>query len=104
MIVRTLFDESVSPTNNLYETVKQILNLNTSASGNNPIIISSTNTTANNCIWFQNNLSRNAYIGVPGSAFTGGGNYTNNLFIENANGSIILNSQGRTSTSKWIVE
>ena len=29
MIVRTLFDESVSPTNNLYETVKQILNLNT---------------------------------------------------------------------------
>ena len=44
-------------------------------------------------------MSRNAYIGVPGSAFTGGGNYTNNLFIENANGSIILNSQGRTSTS-----
>ena len=29
MIVRTLYDESVSPTNNLYETVKQILNLNT---------------------------------------------------------------------------
>jgi hypothetical protein len=29
MIVRTLFNESVSPTNNLYETVKQIINLNT---------------------------------------------------------------------------
>jgi hypothetical protein len=67
------------------------------ASGNNPIVISSTNTTANNCIWFQNNASKNAYIGICGSAFPG--NYANNLFIESANGAIVLNTNGRTSTS-----
>jgi len=81
------------------EMTAQILRLTTSASGNNVLYIKSTNTSANNCIQFQNDLNRTAYIGYGGSAFPGGGNYVNNLFIENANGSIILNSQGRTSLS-----
>ena len=74
-----------------------VINLNTSASGNNPIVISSTNTMANNCIWFQNDGLKNAYIGICGSAYPG--NYANNLFIETPNGAIVLNTNGRTSTS-----
>ena len=75
------------------------INLTTSTTGNNVLYIKSTVASANNCIQFQNDLNKTAYIGYGGSAFPGGGNYINNFFIENANGSIILNSQGRTSTS-----
>ena len=42
-------------------------------------------------------MGRNAYIGFCGSAFPG--NYANNFFIESANGAIVLNTNGRTSTS-----
>jgi hypothetical protein len=73
------------------------INLTTSTSGNNPLYIRSTNTTANNCIQIQNNGAPTAYIGVAGSAF--GGNYANNLFIESASTSIIFNTNGRTSAS-----
>ena len=67
------------------------------ASGNNPIYISSTNSGGNNCINIKNNLTYNAYIGVGGS--TMGANYANNFFIESAAGAIILNTNGRTSAS-----
>lgn len=67
------------------------------ASGNNPIYISSTATDANNCIRIKNNSTYNAYIGIGGTAFNG--NYANNLFIESAQGSIIFNTNGRTSSS-----
>jgi hypothetical protein len=40
-------------------------------SGNNPIYITSTSTTANNCIQIKNNSTYNAYIGVGGTALTG---------------------------------
>lgn len=67
------------------------------AGGNDPLYISSTNANANNCIKIKNNLNYNAYIGVAGSTFPG--NYANNFFIESAQGSIIFNTSGRTSTS-----
>jgi hypothetical protein len=65
--------------------------------GNNSLYISSTLNNANNCINIKNNSTYNAYIGVGGSAFAG--NYQNNFFIESASSSIILNTNGRTSTS-----
>jgi hypothetical protein len=64
---------------------------------NNPIYITSTNTTANNCIQIKNNSTYAAYIGIGGTALDG--NYANNLFIESASSSIILNTDGRTSAS-----
>jgi hypothetical protein len=73
------------------------INLTTSTSGNNPLYIRSTNTTANNCIQIQNNGAPTAYIGVAGSGF--GGNYANNFFIESSSTSIIFNTNGRTSAS-----
>ena len=75
----------------------QILNLTTLASGNSVLFIKSTNTSAYNNILFENNLNKKVYIGIGGSALTG--NYANNFYIESANGGIILNTQGRTSTS-----
>ena len=74
-----------------------IINLTTSSSGNNPLFIKSTNTSANNCIQFQNDINKTVYMGICGSTF--GGNYPNNFFIESANGGIILNTQGRGSAS-----
>jgi hypothetical protein len=73
------------------------INLTTSADGMNPLFIRSAQSGANNCIYIQNNINQNAYIGLGGSTF--GGNYTNNLFFESASGSIILNASGRTSSS-----
>jgi hypothetical protein len=43
------------------------LQLSTST-GNNPIYITSTNKTANNCIQIKNNSTFNAYIGIGGTA------------------------------------
>jgi len=65
--------------------------------GNNPLYITSTSTTANNCINIKNNSTYNGYIGIGGTALTG--NYANNLFIESASGAIIFNTNGRTSSS-----
>jgi len=67
------------------------------ASGNNPLYISSTSTSANNCIQIKNNSTYTAYIGIGGTNF--GGNYANNLFIESSLSSIIFNTNGRISTS-----
>ena len=67
------------------------------ASGNNPLYITSTSTTANNCIQIKNNSTFNVYIGVGGTAL--GGNYANNFFIESASSSIVLNTNGRGSAS-----
>ncbi len=64
---------------------------------NNPLYISSSSTTANNCINIKNNGNYNAYIGIAGTNF--GGNYQNNFFIESAQGSIIFNTNGRVSSS-----
>jgi hypothetical protein len=75
----------------------QIINLTTSASGNNVLYIKSTNTGANNCIQIQNDLNKTVYMGIAGSAYAN--NYRNNFFIESANGGIVLNTQGRNSTS-----
>jgi hypothetical protein len=63
----------------------------------NPLYISSTSTTANNCIQIKNNSTYQAFIGLGGNAF--GGNYQNNFFIESASSSIIFNTNGRVSTS-----
>ena len=63
--------------------------------GNNPLYITSTSTTANNCINIKNNSTYNGYIGIGGTALTG--NYANNLFIESASSAIILNTNGRNS-------
>jgi hypothetical protein len=65
--------------------------------GTNPLYITSTNATANNCINIKNNSTYNTYIGIGGTNF--GGNYANNFFIESASSSIILNTNGRTSAS-----
>jgi len=65
--------------------------------GGNPINITSTSTTGNNCLKIQNNSSYITYLGLGGTAF--GGNYQNNFFIESTTGAIILNSSNRTSTS-----
>jgi len=73
------------------------INLTTSADGMNPLFIRSAQPGANNCIYIQNNINQNAYIGLGGSTFEG--NYRGNLFFESASGSIILNASGRTSTS-----
>jgi hypothetical protein len=67
------------------------------STGNNPIYISSTAISANNCIQIKNNSTFTAYIGIGGTAF--GGNYANNFFIESAFSSIILNTNGRSSAS-----
>jgi hypothetical protein len=71
--------------------------LTLSTSVDNPLSITSTNISVNNCINIKNNLSYNAYIGVGGSAY--GGNYANNFFIESSSSSIIFNTNGRTSAS-----
>jgi hypothetical protein len=73
------------------------INLLNSTGGNNVLYISSSSSTANNCIQFKNNSTYYAYIGVGGSAL--GGNYQNNLFLESQTGAIILNTNGRISTS-----
>ena len=65
--------------------------------GINPIYITSTITTANNCINIKNNSTYNAYIGIGGTAVAG--NYANNLFFEATTSSIIFNTNGRTSAS-----
>jgi len=64
---------------------------------NNPLYITSTNTSANNCINIKNNSTFNAFIGLGGSGI--GGNYANNFFIESSSSSIIFNTNGRTSAS-----
>ena len=73
-----------------------VINLTTSASGNNVLYIKSTNTSANNAIQFQNDSGKTVYMGLGGSAFPTGGNYVNTFFIEHSSGSIILNSQRGT--------
>jgi hypothetical protein len=73
------------------------INLLNSIGGDNVLYISSMSSTANNCIQFKNNSTYYAYIGVGGSAL--GGNYQNNLFLESQTGAIILNTNGRTSSS-----
>ena len=78
-------------------TLTGVLNLTGLSSGNNPLYISSTNTTANNCIHIKNNSTFQAFIGIGGTAFSG--NYANNLFIESASSSIVFNTGGNTSTS-----
>ena len=65
-------------------------------SGNNPFYISSTSTTANNCIQIKNNSTNYGYIGLAGTTF--GGNYQNNLFLETTN-ALVFNSGNNTSTS-----
>ena len=65
--------------------------------GDNPLYITSTSTTANNCINIKNNSTNYGYIGIGGTALTG--NYANNLFIESASSAIIFNTNGRTSSS-----
>ncbi len=54
--------------------------LNLTGTPNNPLHISSTTTTANNCIQLKNNSTYTAYIGIGGTAF--GGNYANNFFLK----------------------
>jgi hypothetical protein len=75
-----------------------LINLTTSASGNNVLFIRSSITNANNCIHFQNDINNNVYVGICGSTH-GAGTYQNNFFIESANSGIVLNTQGRTSSS-----
>ena len=41
------------------------------ATGNNPFYISSTSTSANNCINIKNDSNYNAYIGLCGTTFWG---------------------------------
>ena len=77
-------------------TLSGNLNLTTSG-GNNPLYISSTNVSANNCIQIKNNSTYTAYLGLGGTALTG--NYQNNFFIESAFSSIIFNTNGRVSGS-----
>ena len=49
-------------------------------SGNNPIYITSTSTTANNCIQIKNNSTYNAFVGIGGTSL--GGNYANNFLLK----------------------
>ena len=86
---------TINSSNNVSITNQLILSNNTT--GNNPLYISSTVTNANNCIQFKNNSTYYAYIGLGGTTL--GGNYQNNLFLESAFGSIIFNTNGRTSAS-----
>ena len=76
-------------------TISGVLNL--TGTPNNPLFISSTSTSANNCIQIKYNSTYTGYIGIGGTAM--GGNYANNFFIESAFSSIIFNTNGRTSTS-----
>ena len=76
--------------------ISPLINLTTSATGNDVLFIRSTVTNANNAIRIQNNLNNAAFIGLGGSALN---NYANNFYIESSNGSIILNTQGSISTS-----
>jgi hypothetical protein len=65
--------------------------------GANPLTISSTTPSDNNCIRFNNNASKWGYIGLASSSF--GGNYQNNLYFESAGCSMVFNSGTRTTLS-----
>ena len=71
--------------------------------GNNPLSITSTSGSANNCIKIQNNGSSILFLGVGGNFF--GGNYQNNVFLEAVNASIIFNvNAGTNATPRMIIK
>ena len=74
----------------------------TTTTGDNPIRIYSTSTTVNNCIQFENDNSKLAYIGLGGSAIPGA-NYKNNFFIQSTNGIILNVDRGSDSTPNFII-
>ena len=63
--------------------------------GNTPLYIQSSSTTANNCIQFQNDTLKTAYVGLCGSVY---GNYSDNFIIETTK-SIILAAGGSAFAS-----
>lgn len=74
------------------------------ATGTNPLYITSANSSANNCILIKNNSTNVAYMGIGGTTF--GGNYANNYFIEAAvSTSLILNvNAGSYETPRFIIK
>jgi hypothetical protein len=81
-------------------TMTGALTYNTTT-GNNPILITSSLTSANNAIQFINNNSKTAYIGLGGTAMNGGGYYCSNLYLEStaSYGGIIFNTGGNVGTN-----
>uniref|UniRef100_A0A6C0CEK9 Uncharacterized protein n=1 Tax=viral metagenome TaxID=1070528 RepID=A0A6C0CEK9_9ZZZZ len=69
--------------------------------GNNPILISSSLTTANNAIQFINNDNKTAYIGLGATSMSGGGYYCSNLFFESTAtyGGMIFNTGGNNGSN-----
>jgi len=73
----------------------------TASNDTNPIRISSTLASANNCIQFKNNSTFYAYMGIGGTSFSG--NYQNNFFIESTS-NIILNANAVSlSTPRFMI-
>jgi len=81
-------------------TMTGALTYNTTT-GNNPILISSSLTTANNAIQFINNDNKTAYIGLGATSMSGGGYYCSNLYFEStaAYGGMIFNTGGNVGTN-----